>query len=219
LHYNPVNYWTLTANFTEMETINTRLGTNVSAYVAQRLPYWTSIIDPTNGNLWFDTQYTVNENQRSQYTRAVAGALQTAQALEGLSRPQVRRYRANLATTFRLAGISDNKILKGINFTAGARYESKASIGFLGDPDAGGIYRTFDVNRSVYDKGHIYADLGVSYRTKLWKNKVGANFQLNVRNINENGRLQPINALVTGEIYQYRIISPRQFILSASFDL
>jgi hypothetical protein len=40
-----------------------------------------------------------------------------------------------------------------------------------------------------------------------------------VRNINENGRLQPINALVTGQIYQYRIIAPRQFILSASFDL
>ncbi len=219
VHFNPVNYWTLTANFTEQETINSRLGASVSAYVAQRLPFWSSIIDPTNGNLWFDTQYTVNETQRAQYNRAVAGALQTARALEGLSRPQVRRYRANLATTFRLAGVSDNKILKGINLTTGARYESRASIGFLGDPDAGGIYRTFDVTRSVYDKGHIYADLGVSYRTKLWKKKVGSSFQLNVRNINENGRLQPINALVTGEIYQYRIISPRQFILSATFDL
>lgn len=223
LHYNPVNYWTLTANFTENETINTRLGPNVSAYVAQRLPFWSTIIDPTptatGTKLWFDQRYTVNETQRAQYDRAVAGALQTAQALEGLPRPQIRRYRANLATTFRLSGISNNKILRGITLTGAARYESKASIGFLGDPDAGGIYRTFDVSRSVYDKGHIYADAGVSYRTKLWRNKVGANFQLNVRSINENGRLQPINALVTGEIYQYRIVSPRQFILTATFDL
>jgi hypothetical protein len=62
-------------------------------------------------------------------------------------------------------------------------------------------------------------DAGISYRARLWQNKIGAAFQLNVRNINENGRLQPINALVTGQIYQYRIIAPRQFILSATFDL
>lgn len=56
LHYNPVNYWTLTANFTEQQTINTRMGTNVAAYVQQRLPYWTTIVDPTNGVLWFDNK-------------------------------------------------------------------------------------------------------------------------------------------------------------------
>lgn len=219
LHFNPVNYWTLTANFTEQQTINTRLGTNVSAYVEQRLPFWSTIVDPTNGVLWFDNKYTVNETQRAQFNRAVAGALQTAQALEGHARPQIRRYRANLATTFRLSGISNRSFLRRIALTGAARYESKASIGFLGDPDADGIYRTFDVNRSIYDKGHINLDAGVSYRTKLWGDKVSANFQLNVRNLNESGRLQPINALVTGEIFQYRIIAPRQFILTASFDL
>lgn len=161
----------------------------------------------------------MNETQVAQYNRAVAGALQTARALEGLARPQIRRYSANLSTTFRLSGISGNKIMRGIALTGAVRYVSKGSIGFLGEPDAGGIYRTYDVTRPIWDKGHVYADAGVAYRTKLWRNKVNASFRLNVRNINENGRLQPINALVTGEIYQYRIIAPRQFILSASFDL
>jgi hypothetical protein len=219
LHFNPVNYWTLTTNFTEQQTINTRMGPNVAAYVQQRLPYWSSVIDPRTGQLWFDRQYTVNETQRAQFNRAVQGALQTAQALQGLARPQIRRYRANLATTFRLSGISNNTILRGIALTGAVRYESKGSIGFLGTPDAGGIYRTYDVTRPIYDKGHTYADAGMAYRTKLWRNKVGATFQLNVRNINESGRLQPINALVTGQVYQYRIIAPRQFILSATFDL
>jgi hypothetical protein len=219
LHFNPVNALTLTANFTEQQTINTRMGPNVTAYVQQRLPFWEKVVDPRTGQLWFDRMYTVNETQRAQFNRAVLGALQTAQALQGLARPQVRRYRANLATTFRLAGVTNHPILRGIAVTAAARYESKASIGFLGDPDAGGIYRTYDVRRSVYDQGHTYADAGISYRTRLWQRKIGASFQLNVRNINEGGRLQPINALVTGQIYQYRIIAPRQFILSATFDL
>ncbi|MBI5692318.1 MAG: hypothetical protein HZC55_19725 [Verrucomicrobia bacterium] len=223
LHFNPVNYWTLTANFTDQQTINSRMGPNVAAYVQQRLPYWTTIIDPTptatGSRLWFDQMYTVNETQRAQYDRAVAGALQTARALEGLARPQIRRYRGNLATTFRLSGISDHRILRNIALTGAARYESKASIGFLGTPDAGGVYRNYDVTRSIYDRGQINADAGVAYRTRLWRNKVGSTFQLNVRNINESGRLQPINALVTGQIYQYRIIAPRQFIVTATFDL
>lgn len=77
------------------------------------------------------------------------GALQTSQALEGLARPQIRRYLANLATTFRLAGVSNHSILRAIALTAAARYESKASIGFLGDPDAAGVYRNYDATRPV----------------------------------------------------------------------
>ena len=49
--------------------------------------------------------------------------------------------------------------------------------------------------------------------------KFGATFQLNVRNIQEDGRLQPINAGPDGAPNSYRIVSPRQFILSATFEL
>ena len=95
--------------------------------------------------------------------------------------------------------------------------------GYLGAefhrPGPDGIYRAYDVQRPIWDKDHVYIDGLVGYRTRLWGNRVGATFQLNVRNLQENGRLQPINALPNGAPYQYRIISPRQFILSATFDL
>ena len=42
---------------------------------------------------------------------------------------------------------------------------------------------------------------------------------MNVRNIQESGRLQPISAGPEGRMTAFRIIAPRQFILSASFDL
>ena len=43
--------------------------------------------------------------------------------------------------------------------------------------------------------------------------------QLNVRNVFENGRLQPVAVNPDGRPYAYRIIDPRQFIISTSFDL
>ena len=43
--------------------------------------------------------------------------------------------------------------------------------------------------------------------------------QLNVRDVLENGRLQKVAINPAGSTYAYRIIDPRQFILSTSFDL
>jgi hypothetical protein len=40
-----------------------------------------------------------------------------------------------------------------------------------------------------------------------------------VRNLQEGGRLQPLAAFPDGRPYHLRIVSPRQFILSATFDL
>jgi len=58
----------------------------------------------------------------------------------------------------------------------------------------------------------------VAYRTRLWS-KTGLTIQLNVRNLQENGRLQPVNAYPDGTPWTYRIVDPRLFILSATFDL
>ena len=51
-------------------------------------------------------------------------------------------------------------------------------------------------------------------------NKVGANFQLNVKNVGESGGgLQATSAFFDGRTSTYRIVDPRQFILSASFEM
>ena len=62
-------------------------------------------------------------------------------------------------------------------------------------------------------------DLFVSHRIRLFNNKVSANLQLNVRNAFEGGRLQAIGVNPDGTPYNFRIIDPRQFILTATFDL
>jgi hypothetical protein len=59
----------------------------------------------------------------------------------------------------------------------------------------------------------------IGYRTKLFANKVGTTLQLNVRNLGENGRLQPIGAYPNGVPLAYRIIDPALYILQLKFDL
>ena len=61
-------------------------------------------------------------------------------------------------------------------------------------------------------------DLFAAYRVKLFR-QVNATLQLNVRNAQENGRLQAISAYPDGTPNAYRIVDPRQFILTATFDL
>jgi hypothetical protein len=105
------------------------------------------------------------------------------------------------------------------------RWEDKSSIGFFGAPPSTlpgsfrGVVLELDPNRPIYDKARFYFDLSAGYRFRFFNDKVRTNVQLNVRNAFEDGRLQPVAANPDGSIYAYRIIEPRRFILSASFDL
>ena len=108
------------------------------------------------------------------------------------------------------------------------RWSDKGAIGYYGlgyDPakdltlESNRILQ-LDPNRPIYSPTETYVDLFVSYRTKLFGDKIRANFQLNVKNVQEDGgRLQKTSAFFDGRASTYRIIDPRQFILSASFDL
>jgi hypothetical protein len=99
------------------------------------------------------------------------------------------------------------------------RWEGKGAIGYYGAQQPPTIVTSYDLSRPVYDSGHTYIDFLLGYRTKLYRDKVSAKFQLNIRNLTEDGRLQPVAAFPDGRPYAYRIIEPRVFILSATFDL
>jgi hypothetical protein len=76
-----------------------------------------------------------------------------------------------------------------------------------------------DNNKPIWDKARSYLDLSAGYRFRFLGDKVRAKAQLNVKNVFEGGRLQMIGVNPDGQGYAYRIIDPRQFILSCSFEL
>jgi hypothetical protein len=183
------------------------------------MPVWTSLIDKRTGQPWFTTSYEGQQTPEAYLPAQVTKALGVAQQTAGKSLPQVRKYHANLSTNFYLAGITDHPLLRKFNIGGAIRWEDRGAIGYYGVQQLPDIITDLDANRPIWDKGHTYVDLLAAYRTKLLGDKVDMTVQLNVRNIQESGRLQPLSAFPDGTPNAYRIVDPRQFILSVTFDL
>lgn len=62
-------------------------------------------------------------------------------------------------------------------------------------------------------------DLFARYRLPQFSDKVRVSLQLNVQNVQESGRLQSVAVDPTGAATIYRIIDPRVFRITATFDL
>lgn len=218
MHFNPTPNWTMKLAGAKTEAIAAGVSADVSDWIAERLPVWESIIDPTTGLSWWTSSYTPGGSARNFYLNQIGAPLQLEQALQGKSRPQIRKYSANLTTSFRLAGITEHKHLKRFTVGGAVRWQDKGAIGFYGVEQLPAIITQLDANRPIYDKARANFDAFTSYRTKLFSDRVNATFQLNVRSLTEDGRLQPISAGPDGTPTAYRIVDPRQFIFTATFD-
>ncbi len=219
--YNPTKFWTMKVNVTESETIQANIGRELVQYLNERMKVWPTIIDPELGVPWFTHPYGgsgVNGSAAANVEGATRAPLALQLASEGLSNPQIRKYRVNAMSNFRLEGITDNKILKRFNVGGALRWEDKGAIGYWGKQQVPAVITEYDPSMPIYDRAHLYVDAFAGYRTRMFGNKVGATFQFNVRDLTEGGRLQPIVADPDGSISAWRIVSRRQFIFTSTFD-
>ncbi|MEO6245737.1 MAG: TonB-dependent receptor, partial [Opitutaceae bacterium] len=244
INYNPSRAWTISASVTKTESINKNAGTTIQDWIDLRLPIWNKVEDPrftaaspgaanlpvgaTGHLLWrnilgssFTTSgYNATNSAATNYTTFVDGPLAVYRQLEGRPRPQVRKYAAKFNTRYQLSGLSDNKILKNTTVGGSLRWTDKGAIGFYGVQSLPATITALNPNRPIYSKAESYVDLFLSYRARMFSDKVRATFQLNVKNVQENGGgLLATAAFPDGTPLAYRIVDPRQFILSASFDL
>ena len=218
--FNPTRYWTMKSTFTQSNPLNGILSPAVQAYVDTRMPTWTSIKDPVTGADWWTTRGANGTIPRDFYINNVLANLKLATALQGKRRTQTREFRVAAVTNYRLAGLTENRWLKPLDIGGAIRWESKASIGFRGAaPDADGIVREYDPTKPVWDKARDYVDLSAGYRLRFYHDRVQCRLQLNVNNVFENGRLQALAVNPDGTPWAFRIVDPRQFILSATFSL
>ncbi len=215
VNYNPTPNWTVKLTGAQQITIDSNISPTLIQYLESRLPIWTTVKDDA-GLFWWKTSIGGGGVPENFYLGNVSAPLKLAIANQGKPRSQVREWRLNMLTNYNFT----TGRLKNFGVGGALRWEDQASIGFFGAaPEADGVIRSLDVNRPVYDKARFYVDLSASYRLRLHKDRIRARIQLNVRNVLENGRLQPVAVNPNGQPYAYRIIDPRQFILSTSFDL
>lgn len=219
ISYNPTRYWTLRSTLTQTKAFNGQLSGEVQDYIDARMPLWTTIKGPQTGNTWWTTTIGSTTPQ-SFYTANVLAPIKLLIATQGKQKPQIREYKVNGLTNYKLAGITDNKWLKNLDVGGGFRWESKAAVGYFGAaPDSDGVVRNYDPNRPIWDKARYYVDLSAGYNFRLFKDKVRTRLQLNVKNVFEDGRLQAVGYNPDGQPFAFRIVDPRQFILTASFSL
>jgi hypothetical protein len=230
LNFNPANYWTIAASATDTQSINSNVSGDIARWISERMPFWTTIKDPRGPDhvfgtsddapvLWWNTAYSGTLTAASNYATFVGAPFSVVQQAQGTSNPQIRRYAFKVSTNLRLSGLTEHRILRNFEVGGAVRWEDKGAIGYYGVQSLPASITDLDRNRPIYDKARAYFDLNMRYRMRLWANKVGTTIQLNVRNIQENGRLQAIGAYPDGTPLSYRIVDPRQFILTAMFDL
>lgn len=232
IQFNPSRYWTLRATGGQQRAIETGISVFIQQFMAEREPIWRSITVPTDlradgtqlpgaGLFWFTDPTLPGDTPEGYFLGNVQQPVNLAVANQGKVKTQGREYTANVTTRYQLAGLfSDHKWLKNVSVGGSMRWASRAVIGYLGDaPDPDGVVRKLDRNKPVHDKATANVDLLLTYTTRLYNNKIRANFQLNVRNATESGRLQGVAVNPDGQFWRYRIIDPRQFIFTTSFDL
>lgn len=218
--YNPTSYWRMKLTGSQETPLNGILSPAVQSYIDSRMPTWTTIKDPVTGNTWWTTAEDNGTIPNTFFINNVVAPLKLAIALQGKRRSQTREYHISYLTNLSLAGVTDRAWLKPLDIGGSVRWESKASIGYLGAAaDADGIVREYNPNAPVWQKGDYFTDLFAKYRLRFYNNKVQATIQLNVNNVFENGHLQAVQVNPDGSPWAFRIVDPRQFILSVKFDL
>lgn len=153
------------------------------------------------------------------YNLVVVPQVAVQRDLQGQKAPGQRRYRASLLTTYQFQG----GMLEGFDIGGAQRWEDRMIIGYYGKASGADVNNLSrldqsDVTRPIYDSANMYTDLWVGYRTKLMDDKVRLKLQLNVSNVFESGELRPISVDYEGTPNAFRIIDPRRYTLTATFD-
>jgi hypothetical protein len=218
-YVSPSRNLTIAASATQTESINTHISDDISRWIAQRMPIWTTIRDPRDGALWWTKNYGGSQTAQQNYQSFVETTFNVVKQQEGKSNPQIRKYAWKISTNYSLRSITDNQALKRLSVGGALRWESPGAIGYYGVQQLPATITALNADAPIYDKARLYVDLIASYRMKMWSDKIGVTFRGKIENVQENGRLQAIAAYPDGTPNAYRIVDPRKFILSATFDL
>jgi TonB-dependent Receptor Plug Domain len=223
-------------------------GTGTAANGNGRLNFWQNVAAPdlptvytrNNGNklylgsFWNSYGYGGDANSNttgatstpnSTYYGIVDSQLYQLITLQGTRSPSEREYNSSLISNY---SFQEGR-LKGFSVGGSVRWASNATVGYYGSLDPAkythptatqNLISYPDLTRPIYDPATMNLDAWVSYTTRVpvFGKSVRAKFQLNCVGVNENGGLRPIVFEADGSPAQYRIVDPRTFFLTSTFD-
>jgi outer membrane receptor protein involved in Fe transport len=248
INYNPSPNWTMRFTGGKQRTSYSKVLTEFDQLYSLRNPIWQAAkaadyLKPefqqfakytTSGgrevdltNFWssygFDTNVRLDEpngnfNVATYYNNVVAPQAALARDLDGQLAPNQRQYRWSFLTNYSF----ETDRLRGFFVGGSQRWEDKSIIGYFGRSSGANPDPRFldvsDVTRPIYDDANYYTDIWVGYTRKIMNDKVRMRVQINVDNIFESGGLQVTQVNYDGSPYNYRIVDPRTYKLTATFD-
>jgi hypothetical protein len=247
VNYNPTSSWTMRFTFGRQDTKYSDVLREFDAWHGERDPIWQAakaadfllpqyqqFATYTSGggrpvdlrNFWtsygFTTDITLDNqngwtNVENYYNAVVTPQVAVGRDLNGQSAPGQRKYRGAVTTNYTF----QEGRFKNFSVGGSQRWESKSVIGYYGRASGLNGSPTLDVSdvsKPIYDSDNSYTDLWVSYNRRIMNDKVRWKLQLNIGNVFENGGLQVVGVNYDASPYAFRIVDPRQFTLTSSFD-
>lgn len=233
LVYNPIPNWNMKFNVAQQETVFSNIAPEYDRWREQRMAVWQaaqsdalpegfqSFWDYNNDEAPFDIGTKRNalhgtlNTPELWFTANVDAPMALQKKLEGKVTPNQREWRWNFITNYRFI----DGALEGFGVGGSARWEDTSVIGYLGgEPDPDGVLRQLDPNRPVYSGEEFHMDLWASYEMPVMSDKASLRFQLNVRDVLEDGSLEPIGVNPNGQKTAYRIVDPRQFFFTTTLE-
>jgi hypothetical protein len=221
LNYNTKN-WSFKVTGNKIETVIENMAPAVDEYIALRMPIWQAAVDYQGNRFWTtprDGVGTQSQTPEEYFNGSVRAPLESIKAFIGQPSPQQRRYNAAITTNYKLAGLFSNKYLSATSVGGVFRWVDKGAVGFKTKVAPDGAVRYDYTTAPYYDRDRFTGDLWVGYDFTLFSGRVKSRLQLNVRNAFEDGGLRPVAVNSDGTPWNYRIIDPRSFTLTASFEL
>jgi len=226
--YNPTRNWRIIFNVTKNETIQTNIAPITRELRARLDPVFKTLAN--RPRLGSSTGYTYPVDATGKATSLDAGAgegtlgtyvftdvdvpLATTLAAEGVSSPEIRKYRANLVTNY---SFDRESRLKGFGVGGGLRWQDKVGIGYpTSYTPAGSVF--IDRSKPYYGPAETNVDVFASYTRKVYRNKIDWKVQLNVRNAVGNGDLIPITTQPDGSPAAVRLAPERRCYLTNTFS-
>lgn len=211
LTYNVTKNWRLMASVSKQDAKQSDIASGLTAFIEDRLKYWQSIPALWTGYTYNGSGWGLGRTGQQQWNGDNAFYYLTYKSAEGQPSTQLAKWHASVVTNY---AFSEGP-LTGFNFGGGARYIEKTIIGNPAITDSSGTVVALDLKHPYTSPGYIAYDLWVGYKRKIYR-KYDLGFQLNVRDVQENGGVRAIVANSDGTPTAFRIVQPRTWYLTTT---
>lgn len=229
LVFNPTRNWRMLVNFAQSEVVQTNIAPVTRELRARLQPVLDRLgrrpkfatsgsyvfpTDPVTGQVTSLDAGAGEQTLAQFFLNSVDVPLFNTLASEGISSPEIRRYRVNFVTNYSFARESR---LNGVGVGTGVRWQDKIGIGYPSSYTSTGA--VFINKQSPYfAPGETNVDAWISYGRKVYNRKVDWKVQLNIRNLIGDEKMITITAQPNGSPASVRLSPDRRWYVTNTFS-